>query len=73
VHPDRRLPTDPEARSAQREERILDAALWVVGAIPLAIALQRGGRLGVEATLGLGMALAGLAALAASARAARGR
>jgi hypothetical protein len=68
VHPYRQLPTDHEVRSAMREERILYAALCVVGAIPLGIALLRGGGLGVEATLGLLMALAGLAGLIASAR-----
>ena len=63
MHPYRQLPTDPEARSAPSEERILYAILCAVGAIPVAIALLRGGSFGVEATLGLGMALAGLAGL----------
>jgi hypothetical protein len=76
VHPYRQLPTDHDARSARSapsEERILYAALCVVGAIPVAIALLRGGGLGVEATMGLLMALAGLAGVVASARVARGR
>lgn len=55
------------------EERILYGALCGVGAIPIAIALLRGGSFGVEATLGLLMALAGLAGLVASARVARPR
>lgn len=73
VHPYRHLPTDHEAASAPSEERILYGALCVVGAIPIAIALLRGGSFGVEATIGLLMALAGLAGLVASTRAARGR
>ncbi len=63
MHPYRQLPTDPEARSAPGEERVIYAVLCAVGAIPIAIALLRGGGLGVEATLGLLMALAGLAGL----------
>ena len=73
MHPYRELPTNSEARSAPSEERILYGALCGVGAIPIAIALLRGGSFGVEATLGLGMALAGLAGLVASQRAARRR
>jgi len=73
VHPFRPLPTDPEARSTPSEEWILHAALCTVGAIPVVNALLRGGSFGVEATLGLLMALAGLAGLVASPRAARRR
>jgi hypothetical protein len=73
VHPYRQIPTDSEAGSAMTEEWILYGALCGVGAIPIAIALLRGGSFGVEATLGLLMALAGLAGLVASARVARGR
>ena len=62
MHPYRQLPTDPEAPSAPGEERVLYAILCAVGAIPVAIALLRGS-FGVEATLGLAMALAGLAGL----------
>ena len=73
VHPYRQIPTDSETGSAPSEERVLYAILCAVGAIPVAIALLRGGGFGVEATLGLLMALAGLAGLVASARVARGR
>jgi hypothetical protein len=73
VHPYRELPTDHEAPSAPSEERVLYAILCAVGAIPVAIAVLRGGGFGVEATIGLGMALAGLAGLVGSARVARGR
>jgi hypothetical protein len=73
VHPYRELPTDREAPSAPSEELILYVVLCIVGAIPLAVALLRGGAFGVEATVGLAMALAGLAGLLASARAIRGR
>ncbi|HEX3474832.1 MAG TPA: hypothetical protein VHT91_07305 [Kofleriaceae bacterium] len=73
MRPYREIPTDPQARSAPSEERILYTALCAVGAIPVAIALLRGGGFGVEATIGLLMALAGLAGLVASARVARPR
>lgn len=63
VHPYRQLPTDREAPAPPSEERILYAILCVIGAIPVAIALLRGGSFGVEATFGLGMVLAGLAGL----------
>lgn len=63
VHPYRQLPTDHEARSAPSEERVLYAVLCAVGAIPVAIALLLGGGFGAEATVGLLMALAGLAGL----------
>jgi hypothetical protein len=73
VHPYRQLPTDPEAPPAPSEERILYAILCAIGAIPVAIALLRGGGFGVEATIGLLMVLAGLAGLVASTRVARRR
>ena len=73
MHPYRQLPTEPEARSDPSEERILYAILCAVGAIPVAIALLGGGGFGVEATLGLGMALAGMAGLVTSTREARRR
>lgn len=73
MHPYRQSPTDREARSAPSEERILYAILCAVGGIPIAIALLRGGSFGVEATLGLGMVLAGLAGLVASVRTAHRR
>jgi hypothetical protein len=72
VHPYRQLPTDREAPSAPSEERVLYAILCAVGGIPVAIALLGGG-FGVEATLGLGMAVAGLAGLIAPIRVARRR
>ena len=72
VHPYRQLPTDREAPPAPSEERILHAVLCAVGAIPVAIALLGGG-FGVEATVGLAMALAGLAGLVGSTRTARRR
>ncbi len=63
VHPYRPLPTDREAPSPPSEERILYLGLCAVGAIPVVIALLRGDGFGVDATLGLLMALAGLAGL----------
>ena len=61
MHPYRKLPVDHDARAASGEELILYAVLFVIGAIPVAAALVRGGAFGVEATIGLGMALAGVA------------
>jgi hypothetical protein len=71
MHPYRELPTAPETRSALSEERVLYAILCAVGAIPVPIALLRGG-FGVEASLGLLMVLTGLAGLVASPRVDRG-
>lgn len=68
MHPYRQLPADCEAGPAPSEERILHAILCAVGAIPVVIAVLRGGGFGVEATVGLVMALAGLAGLVASTR-----
>ncbi len=70
MHPYRKLPTDREASSAPSEERVLYAILCAVGAIPVAISLLRGGGFGVEATVGLGMTLAGVAGLVTPTRAA---
>jgi hypothetical protein len=68
VHPYRQLPADCEAPPAPSEERILHAVLCAVGAIPVVIAVLRGGGFGVEATVGLVMAVAGLVGLVASVR-----
>jgi hypothetical protein len=63
VHPYRkRLPVSAES-PAISEERIVYAALCLVGAIPVAVALAHGGAFGVEPTLGLIMALAGAVGL----------
>jgi hypothetical protein len=48
VHPYRQIPTDSEAGSAMTEEWILYGALCGVGAIPIAIALLRGGSFGAR-------------------------
>ena len=56
---------DPAAAPAAAEEPIVYLALCVIGAIPVGIALIRGGVFGVEATLGLIMALAGAVGLLA--------
>jgi hypothetical protein len=68
VHPYRQPPADREAPSAPSEEWIVHAILCAVGAIPVVIAVLGGG-FGVEATVGLVMAVAGVAGLVASARA----
>lgn len=65
MHPYRKCPSD-HASAAPGEELILYAALCVVGAIPVATALVRGGSFGVEATIGLLMVLAGLAGIFAA-------
>lgn len=65
MHPYRKLPAD-HASTAPSEELVLYLALCVVGAIPVATVLVRGGTFGVEATLGLMMTLAGLAGLLAA-------
>jgi hypothetical protein len=59
--------------AALGEELILYVALCAVGAIPVVIALVRGGAFGVEPTLGLAMIAAGLLGLLAGLRAARVR
>lgn len=50
------------------EELIFYAALCVIGAIPVANLVLRGGVFGVEPTIGLLMLLAGLAGLCGAAR-----
>jgi hypothetical protein len=62
VHPYRK-PASDRAASAPSEELILYVALCAIGAIPVVTTLVRGGAFGVEATIGLLMALAGLAGL----------
>ena len=70
MHPYRELPTAPELRSAPSEEHVLYTILCAVGVIPVVVALLGDG-FGVEATVGLLMALVGLAGLLASARVTR--
>jgi predicted phage tail protein len=65
VHPHRNHPSD-HASATPGEELILYAALCVIGAIPVATVLVCGGSFGVEATIGLMMALAGVAGLLAA-------
>ena len=65
MHPYRKHRSWRTVAPAASEERVLYAALCVVGAIPVAAALDRGGSFGVEPTIGLAMALAGLAGLVA--------
>ena len=66
MHPYRKhRPCRAEASPAS-EELVVYAALCVVGAIPVAVALGRGGAFGVEPTLGMLMALAGVAGLVAT-------
>jgi hypothetical protein len=67
VHPYRKLPVD-HASASSSEELILYVALCMIGAIPVATVLVRGGAFGVEATLGLFMALAGAGGLLAARR-----
>ena len=49
---------------AASEERLVYAALCLVGAIPVGVALAHGGTFGVEPTIGLLMVLAGAIGLA---------
>jgi hypothetical protein len=66
MHPYRRhRPCRAEAAAAS-EELVVYAALCVVGAIPVAVALAHGGAFGVEPTLGMLMAVAGVAGLIAT-------
>ena len=63
MHPYRKhRPCCAEASPAS-EELVVYAALCVVGAIPVAVALGRGDAFGVEPTLGMLMAAAGVAGL----------
>jgi hypothetical protein len=61
MHPYRKHRSTCREASPASEELIVYAALCVVGAIPIAVALGRGGAFGVEPTLGMLMALAGVA------------
>jgi len=73
-HPYRKLsPPDRRSTGALGEELIFYVALCVVGAIPLAHPIARGGAFGVEPTIGLLMVLAGLAGLFAAWRGGRGQ
>ena len=76
LHPYRKHPSadrrDPAPGGALGEELIVYVALCVVGAIPLAPSIARGGAFGVEPTIGLLMVIAGLAGLIAAWRVARG-
>ena len=64
MHPYRKhRPLRAEAPAAT-EERVVYAALCLVGAIPVAVALAHGGAFGVEPTIGLLMGLAGAIGLA---------
>ena len=73
-HPYRKpSPPDHRSTSALGEELIFYVALCVVGAIPLANPIARGGAFGVEPTIGLLMVIAGIAGLLAAWRVTRGR
>jgi hypothetical protein len=78
IHPYRKL-SPPDHRStgmlggALGEELIFYVALCLVGAIPLATPIARGGAFGVEPTIGLLMVIAGIAGLLAAWRATRGQ
>ena len=64
MHPYRKPRHRDSAAPADGEELVLYVALCVVGAIPVVVAAARGGAFGVEPTIGLMMAVAGLAGLA---------
>ena len=68
MHPYRKHRPLRTAPPAATEERVVYAALCLVGAIPVAVALAHGGAFGVEPTLGLIMLLAGAAGLALARR-----
>ena len=73
-HPYRKLsPPDRRSTGALGEELIFYVALCVVGVIPLAKPIARGGAFGVEPTIGLLMVIAGLAGLWAAWRVTRSR
>ena len=65
MHPYRELPTCPTAPPQPGEELVIYIALCMIGAIPIATALIGGGAFGVEATVGLGMALGGVGGMIA--------
>jgi hypothetical protein len=54
-----------------REERVLYSLMVLIGAIPVTLTLASGTRFGVQATLGLLMALWGLVGLVRGSRARR--
>jgi hypothetical protein len=67
MHPYRKHQPTHVVAPAGSEELIVYVALCVVGAIPVAVAISRGGAFGVEPTLGLAMILAGAAGVIARA------
>ena len=72
LHPYRKLsPPDPRSTGALGEELIFYVALCMVGAMPLASPIARGGAFGVEPTIGLLMVIAGIAGLLAAWRVTR--
>ena len=66
MHPYRKHRPRCAEPSPASEEPVVYAALCVVGATATGIALGRGGVFGVEPTLGMLMALAGVAGLVAT-------
>jgi len=74
IHPYRKIsPPDRRSTGALGEELIFYVALCVVGAIPLAKPIARGGAFGVEPTIGLLMVIAGITGLLAAWRVTRGQ
>ena len=64
LHPYRKRSSPaPRSTGALGEELIFYVALCLVGAIPLARPIARGGAFGVEPTIGLLMVIAGIAGL----------
>ena len=64
IHPHRNPSRDDRhGTSVPAEELIFYVALCVVGALPVASPIARGGAFGVEPTLGLMMVIAGIAGL----------
>ena len=66
VHPYRKSSPTEASRSTPGEELIFYVALCVIGAIPVAGMIARGGVFGVEPTIGLIMMVAGIAGLLAA-------
>jgi len=66
MHPYRKHRPCGAEPPAANEELVVYGALCVVGAIPVAVAVAHGGAFGVEPTLGMLMALAGVAGLVAT-------
>jgi hypothetical protein len=72
IHPYREPhPTGGSAAASLGEELIIYIALCVVGAMPVAGAISRGGAFGVEPTLGIFMMVAGIVGLLGALLAAR--